>query len=533
MGRYVIAIGGTGSKVMESIVYAACADAFYTCDDDGRRSAIPRLDMLSVDVDAACGNTTRAHRAAESYEHVRAAFSASPYMHPCFHTALAVDRWSMNLSRRAVSIRQMSENHAQDRLLSRALFTRAEAELAYSEGFRGHPDLGVLFFTDLLASLEDAEKAGQPDEFNSFMRRMESDLARGETVQLMLCGSIFGGTGASGIPAMSRYLSRRFAQSRERFVMGAMLMLPYYKVPAAQADQQRGIVVSSDHFLAKARTALQYYGMEHMLKSGPDDALGVFDAAYLLGLPPEHFVSTRLYSTGSQSQENDAHLLEWLAARCVARFFRTGFRGGAAHNIDCYYYQWHTPRLCWESFDTDGPMYRARYGALLKAAVVWTTECYPTLRQYLERPGSAARRVGYVAASFHDAGKLRPAKRAALKDQMDSLYRFFAFYTNWLSQVTGTLPIAMRGTDGANGLINAPLLDDLCTVLKQRGMGESAGREAQRLQRGLDKLILGPVPDRRGFDLVLRGLGGCKSGEPEAALASFLTALLQAVTDER
>ena len=36
MGRYVIAVGGTGSKVLEAIVYAACADAFscllYTSD---------------------------------------------------------------------------------------------------------------------------------------------------------------------------------------------------------------------------------------------------------------------------------------------------------------------------------------------------------------------------------------------------------------------------------------------------------------------------------------------------------------------
>ena len=41
--------------------------------------------------------------------------------------------------------------------------------------------------------------------------RMRADLDRGETVQVLLTGSIFGGTGASGIPAVSRYLRRRFA----------------------------------------------------------------------------------------------------------------------------------------------------------------------------------------------------------------------------------------------------------------------------------------------------------------------------------
>ena len=55
MGRYVIAVGGTGSKVLESIVYAACADAFSTPGE----GPLPALDLLSVDGDASCGNTTR------------------------------------------------------------------------------------------------------------------------------------------------------------------------------------------------------------------------------------------------------------------------------------------------------------------------------------------------------------------------------------------------------------------------------------------------------------------------------------------
>ena len=257
MGRYVIAVGGTGSKVLEAIVYAACADAFSTPGE----GPLPALDLLSVDVDASCGNTTRLKRAAEAYEEARAALAASPYDHPCFHTRLSISRWSMNLSRRAASVRQMAARHALDGLLARTLFTRAEADLEYSEGFRGHPDLGVLFFADLLGALEDMRAQGQPDELNAMVDRMRADLDRGDTVQVLLTGSIFGGTGASGIPAVSRYLRHRFAGDTDRFVMGAVLMLPYYRVPPADVDTEREIAVSSDEFLDKARTALQYYGM--------------------------------------------------------------------------------------------------------------------------------------------------------------------------------------------------------------------------------------------------------------------------------
>lgn len=125
----------------------------------------------------------------------------------------------------------MAARHALDGLLARTLFTRAEARPEYSEGFRGHPDLGVLFFADLLGALEDMRAQGQPDELNAMVDRMRADLDRGETVQVLLTGSIFGGTGASGIPAVSRYLRHRFAGDTDRFVMGAVLMLPYYRVP--------------------------------------------------------------------------------------------------------------------------------------------------------------------------------------------------------------------------------------------------------------------------------------------------------------
>ncbi len=540
MGCYVIAVGGTGNKVLEGMVYAACADAFYTLDSLGRRKPIPMLTMLSVDVDAACGNTTRAKRAAEYYEQVRKAFDAAPIAHRCFHTRLSLNRWSMNLSRRAASIKQMAQSHGADQLLARALFTSTEANLEYSEGFRGHPDLGVLFFSDLLGSLEEARAQGLPDELNSLIDCMEDDLARGGEVRLLLVGSIFGGTGASGIPALSKYLNARFAASRERFIMGAALMLPYYSVPASGVDTDREIAVDSGEFLDKARTALQYYGMEGMIRDGEEDTRGIFDAAYLLGLPPEHFVSTRVYSTGSQSQENDAHMLEWMAARCAARFFRTGFRGADAAHIDCYYYQCHSPRFGWDSFDGEAALYRARYGALLKSAAVFFSECYPTLRGVFSGSDRRGARVGYVAAYFHRLGRFTASQRTLLSALLEALYHLFAFYTNWLYQVLYTLPPAMRGADGEpgrlpqNALLDASVMDALHGILSANGSGAEAYRACQQAQQGLAKLVKGGAPDRYTMERVISALnGGSAVGSgPEAAFASYLGTLLSAVMDD-
>ena len=539
MGRYVIAVGGTGSKVLEAIVYAACADAFSTPGE----GPLPALDLLSVDVDASCGNTTRLKRAAEAYEEARAALAASPYDHPCFHTRLSISRWSMNLSRRTASVRQMAARHALDGLLARTLFTRAEADLEYSEGFRGHPDLGVLFFADLLGALEDMRAQGQPDELNAMVDRMRADLDRGETVQVLLTGSIFGGTGASGIPAVSRYLRHRFAGDTDRFVMGAVLMLPYYRVPPAGVDTEREIAVSSDEFLDKARTALQYYGMEGMIRDGEQDENGVFDALYLLGLPPEGFVTTCRYSTGSQSQENDAHMLEWLASRCIAKFFRTGFRGEEQHHMDCYYYQLHTPTFCWQSFDQEETLYRRGYGSLLKAAALFFAECYPTLKSCVSLDDRQSARVNYCAPYFAH----RPAsEREKLEGLLKTLYTFLNFYANWMIQIVRTLPPILcqpaeaEGHLPENDLLDGEGMDELLLLLTQYGLRTEQrsraemSRAAEKLQRELHHLVVRRVPDRQTAAKIIAGLGGGQrlGAGAEGAVCSFLATLLRCAGEE-
>lgn len=519
MGCYIIAVGGTGNKILESVVYAACADAFYTLDEQGRPTPIPRLHLLSVDVDAACGNTTRAQRAAESYQEVQGAFAHSSLQRRCFHTELSISRWNMNLSRRAASVHKMAQNHGCDRLLSRTLFTPEEANLEYSEGFRGHPDLGVLFFADLLDSLEETRRQGLPDEFNALVDRMQAELIRGDEVRVVLCGSIFGGTGASGIPALSKYLRRRFQDFPRQFILGSVLMLPYYRVPPADADESREIVVRSDAFLDKARTALQYYGMEGMLRSSETDERGIYDAVYLLGLPPELFVTASLYSTGSQSQENDAHLMEWLAARNIAAFLRTGFRGADSINMDCYYTQWHTPYFCWNSFDAEALRYRDRYGAMMKAAAVFFSECCPTLRGCIAGDRHS-RRVGYCAPYFRRRSTL--SKRAEAEKQLDSLYRFWAFYVGWMHQLLRQLPPGL--SHETDGLFSLSLLDELQALLQSDCTDQ---RRSLNLQKSLHRLILGSAPDRRDIRRVICGLGGAG----EEGLAGFLTMLLDTVLE--
>ena len=435
MKQYLLAVGGTGNKILEGVVWAAAAGALDASEE---------LRMLSVDVDASCGNTTRAMQACAHYEATRQLLSSLPYAYRGFRTPLRLRQWNMDMSRRSQSVRSQTESLRQGRLLARTLFTSAEAALQYSEGFRGHPDLGVLFFSDLVARLEENAAQGKADELMELLEEIRAALESGERVKVLLCGSIFGGTGAAGIPVLSRTLRERFAPWRDQLEMGAALMLPYYHVPPAEAGEEE-ITVTSDQFLVKAKTALSYYGMEGLIRQGLSDKRGLYDAVFLLGMPQSHFVTAGNYSTGSQSQRNDAHLLEWLAARCIQRFLDTDYREKEGAHINCYYYQTASARLSWESFDSQGAAYRRAYGGLMKTALVWRAELYPELRRRLTRRRRLGCRVpGWYAANFRRLGRMPQEELERMARQAEEVDACLQGFVRWMGETAANLPPQLR-----------------------------------------------------------------------------------------
>lgn len=437
---YVLAIGGTGNKVLESMVYGAAADAFYCIGGKGEKLPLPGIQMLSIDVDAGCGNTTRAKLACNAYQKVHAFMKALPD-HQGFHTELNLRQWNMSSEARELSIDAQVKNHKADQPLARALFNKTESELEYNEGFRGHPDLGVLFFSDMLERINDPAHKNTQDDFVDTVKSMQRTLELGDDVRVALVGSIFGGTGASGIPIISKYLRDRFASYGERFSMSVTLMLPYYKVPASAANEEMEIVIDSTVFMDKAKTALDYYGAEKMVSA--QGLLSVYNSLYLLGLPKEGLVSTRTYATGSSAQENDAHMMEWLAVRSIAHFFRESCQPNPAQG--CYVYQMHTATFSWESFDTEEKYYRLRYGGLLKAGAVLLAECYPHIIANLEDDRRIRNMdVNYYAAFFGAARRMDSERREALVGEMDAIATFFRFFCRWMIQMLRSLPPTMR-----------------------------------------------------------------------------------------
>lgn len=434
MKRYLLAVGGTGSKILESVVWAACTDVLRA--DDG---PLNELRVLCVDADASCGNTARAVDACAAYEQVRGMLAEIPYAHRGFNTALRLMRWDAALSRRPTSVGRMAEACPRDQLLRRALFDAKGAELCYSEGFRGHPELGMAFFSNLLRSLESSDEGGQ-DAFLRMLAELCAALEKGERAQVLLCGSVFGGAGASGIPLLAGFLREHLAAYPELLEIGAVLMLPYFSVPAATDE----MAVASDLFPEKAKAALLSYGEGGLLRRDAADRAGVLDAAYLLGVPESGFVRAGAYAAGGKEQRNDAHLLEWLATRCAARFFRKSCREGG---MGCFTYQISENRFGWEGFAEDAAEYRRAYGGLMKLAAMFEAEYGPVLADGLAGGRRRNRAVNYYAAYFHRVHRLDGAHRERLASGLAALGACLRGYAGWILQVIANLPPTLREVD--------------------------------------------------------------------------------------
>jgi hypothetical protein len=143
-----------------------------------------------------------------------------------------------------------------------------------------------------------------------------------EPISVCLVGSIFGGTGASGIPTLGRSLRKKAKDcGLQRVRIGAVLMLPYFSFNPGMDGE---LAANSSDFNGATASALKYYRAR---------ALDTFDAIYLLG--ESQYEHVKPYHIGGENQDNPPLLTELLAASAAADFslgMRAGFVFAAREN---------------------------------------------------------------------------------------------------------------------------------------------------------------------------------------------------------
>jgi hypothetical protein len=306
MSYYVIGIGGTGAKCVESFIHLCAA---------GLMPDNKSLFSLFVDPDAANGSLKRAGQLLQNYYACKELKlgatdlfkSGLRIAHPDVWSPLQDKPKSLDLFFNYDTLPQ------NDAALFDVLYSPKEKKTSLEYGFRGHPSIGA-------AVMAAAVRLGEEEPWASFSDQIDLDVGAGQGAKVMLFGSIFGGTGASGVPTIGRLVSNKFSPKlkADRFKLGSVLMLPYFSFEPVKKERMR---VDADTFLLSTQTALNYYYHQ--------DELKVCNAVYLLG--NETLKRMRTSSIGGQEQENEPHLLEMYAALAAIHFFASDKVEGYPH----------------------------------------------------------------------------------------------------------------------------------------------------------------------------------------------------------
>ena len=295
---FIFGIGGTGSRVLRSLTMLLAAGVKF-----GTEEIVP----IIIDPDASNGDLTRTIALLTDYNAIRNNLTF-PAQNPSqfFRTAITNCMTALPFRIPVGGTNQTFENYIDlngmstaNKAISKMLFSDNNLGTQMTDGFHGNPNIGSVTLNQIPFS-----KA-----FNDFAQQFTA----GD--RIFIISSIFGGTGASGFPLLLKTLRTNTTMPNLALInnaeIGAITVLPYFKVEQAPDDEPNKI--DSDTLISKAKAALEYY---------EGNICGSVDAMYYIA---DNITDTYEYHEGMSEQQNNAHLIELLAATAIVDFSNNAF----------------------------------------------------------------------------------------------------------------------------------------------------------------------------------------------------------------
>lgn len=365
MKNVFIAIGGSGTKVAEALVRLLAIGYPTRLDEQGRlTSAEDTLEIWRVDPDRSAGASSDLNDALNDYRKLQSCLSDNDE-----NRSLAHSRWAMHVetnirnldpldlpkegeqdniekSLRGVLDSRHSRGHraiSSSASILAPFFEKKDLDVCVDRGFYQKPFIGSAIMAIFAQSLEDdSSPAG---------RRAGLTAYSNTPTNFFLCGSLHGGTGASGVPVMASFLKSRKDQNPSwDWRIGGALLAPYVTPPNppfsalnegetfTEADiEQRiqrfgdepafygmaneekrelvrqilqGFYAEPEDMEARAKNALAYYR---------DHSADYFDNLFLVGKPNPNKLKS--WSNGGATQRNPLNSAEVVAAIAAVNFF--------------------------------------------------------------------------------------------------------------------------------------------------------------------------------------------------------------------
>lgn len=285
---YVYAIGGSGSRVLRSLTMLlangiVCKDEIVPMiidPDYSNGDLIRTVDLMRLYGKIHSSLQFSNNTANKFFSTEISPFNGGDFLLPLIGTSgVNFDNY--------IQLNTMSkENQA----FMKMLFSDKNLASDMNVGFKGNPNMGSIVLNQFTQSAE----------FKTF----ENDFAQGDRV--FIVSSIFGGTGASGFPLLLKTLRTSTNTALASAPIGAVTLLPYFNLKVNDKS-----TIQADSFITKTKAALNYY--EKNVTGN-----GTLNDMYYLG--DDSMSESYENCDGGEGQENEAHLIELLAALAILDF---------------------------------------------------------------------------------------------------------------------------------------------------------------------------------------------------------------------
>ena len=332
---FLIAIGGTGMRCLESFVHMCAAGLFDN----------HTIDILTLDTDQTNGNKDRVESLIELYNKVKANdatniggeqrsntfFSAKLNLYRFFTDYSTPDRSTLAALASTTNLTDEQRQDNQD--LSDLLFERDTVQqFKLDHGYRAQTHLGsMLMYHGIIEAAIHAQKGGesvklQEKELKQFLELLNKHAS---SARVFVFGSVFGGTGASSIPVIPTAISDALkiisggnnVLNLNKVLFGSTLLTDYFtfKTPTDQQLKIDKVVADANNFALNSQAALSFYNDDATVRK-------TYKKMYHIGWPSSLKIN---YSenqsgdvvTGGHNQRNACHIAELMCAAAAYDFF--------------------------------------------------------------------------------------------------------------------------------------------------------------------------------------------------------------------
>lgn len=346
---FIIAIGGTGMRCLESFTHLSAIGMFDNQE----------IELLTLDTDQTNGNKGRVEELIRLYSRIKTSGSmegGTPNANTFFSAKLNLHRYYTNYSatgrenyKNISKIASGSTEEQKNNKLISDLFldNNSVQEFNLAHGYRAQTHLGsMLMYHGIVEAARNIVKGAdvqpQERELDQFVSKLEK---AGANARVFIFGSIFGGTGASSIPVIPKALQdfvkiRSAGASTIDFTkakFGSTLLTEYFTFKKPDEKQKSGkensVIADASFFPLNSQAALQFYQSDPTVQKS-------YKILYHIGWPIDSKNIDAENSghetiTGGANQKNPCHITELLCACAAYDFFTrdNGFDGAKAEYL--------------------------------------------------------------------------------------------------------------------------------------------------------------------------------------------------------